>query len=250
METAGIRNVFDPVLPRAGIAGLRQLLDRSLGRRPALEADQRDVKWWINLATISEQAGRPAALAILKLFCDTPLLAWARERLGHDLVFVLEYCILRRFDPVRRPIPSHWHFDANIFGPTTPMVNFWMPLVDVGDTAPGLTLASEARQPATLWSLVCDIPDGSDSDPIARYQMLYSRDEVTAALDATPGVTLETPQLRAGGAIAFDQQFLHGTQALTPDMGVRDSLEIRLLPLDAAHSLGLDRRYTVVKAPG
>ena len=159
---------------------------------------------------------------------------------------------MRRFDPTRRPVPAQWHFDANIFGLDTPMVNFWTPLVDVGETAPGLTLMNAPRRPEALWTRMIDIAAERDGafDRENRRKTLFSDAEVAAAVAATPDAELVTPRVKAGGSIAFDHQYLHGTQVLTPEMGMRDSLEIRLLPLDVAVSRGLSSHYKIMKAPG
>jgi len=251
-QSASLMRVFERALPDQTVLALRRLVEDCLGARPELADDERDVKWWMNLATLSETRGVEPAKQVLRLFCETPLFAWCRQEMGADLVFVLEYCIMRRFDPRRRPVPAQWHFDANIFGLSTPMVNFWMPLVDVGETAPGLTLMDAPRSPDVLWAKMRAIAAerGGTFDAVNRRKALFADSEVAAAVAATTDAALITPRVNAGGAIAFDHQYLHGTQALTPAMGVRDSLEIRLLPLDFAVTRGLANHYKVMRAPG
>lgn len=251
-QSRSLMRVFERALSDQTVHELRRLVEDCLGSRPELADDERDVKWWMNLATLSEQRGVDPAKQVLRLFCESPLFAWCRQKMGPDLVFVLEYCIMRRFDPRRRPVPAQWHFDANIFGLSTPMVNFWMPLVDVGETAPGLTLMDTPRSPDELWTKMGAIAAerGGTFDAVNRRKALFADADVTAAVAATTDAALVTPRVKAGGAIAFDHQYLHGTQALTPSMGIRDSLELRLLPLDVAVKRGLADHYKVMRAPG
>ena len=73
MPADGIMQVFDRAFPPQTVATLERLLESTLGRRPELPAYQRDVKWWMNLATLTTAAGPEPARAVLRLFCESPL---------------------------------------------------------------------------------------------------------------------------------------------------------------------------------
>lgn len=243
--------IFESPVSERQLPLYRGVVQRYLGARPALDPEQRDIKWWVNLANVVDAGEVQVARSVLAAFCETPLFALAKERLGPELVFVLEYCILRRYDPVRRPVPALWHFDANIFGLETPMLNVWTPLVDVGTSAPGLSVFDRPRRPAALWAETTEIAhDDGRFDASNRRRTLFDDSRIDAARSDEPDTNVLTPQISAGGAIVFDQQFLHGTQKLTPQMGMRDSLEIRLMPLEVATKLRLNEQYKVMKAPG
>lgn len=247
---AAHHRVFEAGLGLEDVARLREVVTKTLGRRGALPDGERDHKWWVNLANLYASHGSGPVGNILQLMAGTPVMAWCRAQLGDDLAAVLQYCIFRRFDPPRNPVPAQWHYDANIFGLHTPMVNLWIPLVDVGVTAPGLTLVDAARRPAALWERLVETADQAGQfDPETRRRTLFPDADVAAAMAIDPQARFITPQLKPGGVIAFDQQFLHGTQALQPGMGARDSFEFRVMPVDVARRAGLVDRFQVVHVP-
>lgn len=243
--------IFETGLGPATLRDLRQVVGKTLGRRAPLAEGGRDVKWWVNLADLSASYGERPIVHVFNLLAATPMMAWCREQMGDDLVAVLTYCIFRRFDPSWNPIPAHWHFDANIFGVDVPIVNLWMPLVDVGETAPGLSLVDAPRRPAALWSRMGKIAAarGGQFDAEARRLALFSDADVTTAMQADPEARVITPRLKAGGAIAFDQQYLHGTQEVEPGMGARDSFEFRVMHFDVAMKAELDKKFKLARIP-
>ncbi|MEQ8398334.1 hypothetical protein [Thalassobaculum sp.] len=242
--------IFEAGLDPVTVADLKEVVSKTLGLRGPLDEGQRDQRWWVNLADLLKSHGERPVGHVLHLLAASPMMAWCRAQMGDDLVAVLTYCIFRRFDPSRNPVPAQWHFDANIFGLHTPIVNLWIPLVDVGVDAPGITLVDAARRPASLWSRMIETADSNGRfDHVSRRGTLFPDADVSAAMAADPDVRFITPQIKTGGVIAFDHQYLHGTQVFQPGMGARDSFEFRVMPADIAKRTGLSRQFQVAVVP-
>lgn len=242
--------VFESGLPPLAVGDLKEIVSKTLCLRGPLGEGQRDERWWIKLADLLKSYGDRPVDHVVRLLAASSMIGWCREQMGDDLVAVLDYCIFRRFDPSRNPVPAQWHFDANIFGLHTPIVNLWIPLVDVGVDAPGITLVDTARRPASLWQRMTDTADSNGQfNHSSRRGTLFPDAEVSSAMAADPDVRFVTPQIRTGGVIAFDHQYLHGTQVFQPGMGPRDSFEFRVMPADVAKRIGVDRQLQVATVP-
>lgn len=143
-------------------------------------------------------------------------------------------------------MPAHWHFDATLLGMTVPVVNTWFPLVDVGETAPGITIVDSPPCPKTLWTALVGMADANGLfAKDTRASTLFADGAVERALAGDPEVRLITPVVPAGGAISFDHQYLHGTQRLTPEMGVRESFEFRVVSERVARRFGLTDEFEI-----
>lgn len=247
-EPAPYFQVFEQTLDQSTVRMLRSVVDQTLGRRESLSEGQRDHKWWISLLDIRKIAGDDTVAKIIAPLVGSPAIQSSMTAVGDDPVAVLHYCILRRFDPGRNPVPAQWHFDANILGTRTQMINTWHPLVDVGETAPGLTLVRGARRPARLWQRLVDSADAAGMfNAESRRATLFSDADVEAAIDADPEAALVTPVVPAGGAISFDHLHLHGTQRLMPQMGMRESFEFRVMSEKTALDSGLANQYGMIR---
>lgn len=244
---APYHKVFDKALSEAVVASLRSVIEQTLARRSALAEGETDKKWWVSLEELRKHAGNDPIQDILKLVVGSPAIQAAMSAVGDGPVAVLQYCIFRRFEPTRNPLPAHWHYDANILGLGTRMINTWLPLVDVGETAPGITLVDGPRRPAALWQRMVDLADADGMFTAeTKSSTLFEDEEVVEAVAADPQADFVTPAVPAGGAISFDQLFLHRTQRLTPDMGIRDSFEFRVMSEKVARETGLSQRFTMV----
>lgn len=217
-------------------------------RSPAL-SDALDDRWWVTLDRVFESKEVDTVKTLLGVFCRTPALKYVRKALGNDLVFVLRYCILRRFVPSEGHNPAAWHFDSNICGPDVPMFNCWTPLVDIGETAPGITLAREPRTPKVLWDRVKTVADeaGGWIYDRNRSKTLFTPEEVAAA--GVEDSDLVTPHVKAGSTIIFNQDILHRTQELQPQMGIRDSMEIRVVPSAVVEAGRIPPAYMFIRVP-
>jgi len=247
-EPAPYHKVFDAALPEQTLKVLRSVVAQTLGRRDDLEVGARDTKWWISLDEIRKAAGDQPVRQIIQTIEPSPAIQSAMAAVGKDPVAILQYCIFRRFDPHRNPVPAQWHFDANILGLKTRMINTWFPLVDVGETAPGITIIRGARRPATLWQRMIDLADDDGMIPSANKRLtLFPDADVEAEVAADPEADYVTPIVPAGGAISFDHLYLHGTQRLTPEMGARESFEFRVMSERVARETGLARKWAMVR---
>lgn len=240
--------VFEQALEPDAVERLRSVIGQTLGRRGDLGDGQRDQKWWVSLGDFVAHGKHGVAKLILESVVPSAPVQAAMKAVGDDPVAILQYCIFRRFDPRRNPVPAHWHFDANILGTETRMVNTWFPLVDVGETAPGITFVLGARRPDSLWQRLVDLADADGMFTSEnRWQTLFPDADVDAAVMADPQAELVTPIVSAGGAISFDQQYLHGTQHLTAAMGLRDSFEFRVMSEKVARSTGLASQHKMLR---
>lgn len=234
-EPATCLKIFDRAFDDAAVQELRAIVAKTLQARPALAPGERDRKWWNDMRGLLAAGMDEDVRRALSLFCGTPLLGWCRQQLGDDLYFALNYIHFRYYDPVRRPIPNAWHFDAVVMGIDVPMLNFWIPLDDVGETAPGLTVVTEACRPRQAWKLFVDACEANGGSVRSGRRAIRPLDNVDVAqlLADEPDADLVTPRLKAGSAISFNQMHLHATQSITPEMGPRASLEVRLVPGEA-----------------
>lgn len=242
---------FDAPIAAAPLAALQEAAGAFVASREPLQPGSRDTKWWNNFAILAQGGEAGAVRRIIQTFLRTECMAWCRAVLGRDLMFVLTFCHIRHCDPARDPVPTSWHFDAALMGPDVPMVNVWIPLVDVGVTAPGLTFVDGPRRPDALWQRLLDACSayGEAVELRRRRVKPFSREDAEAAIAADPGVRVFTPRLSAGQAIAFDQNFLHTTQEIVPEMRPRTSLEIRLVSAEVARAAGLLEHCTQMVAP-
>lgn len=185
--------------------------------------DVRRPEYMFRLASEIHGLGRADLVErLFGLFQRSQLRAMAGEVLGGDLVFLLQHCIVRRYEQRPDLSGSPWHVDAEFLGFKHPVLNFWTPLVDVGERNPGLTFPSD---PGVSFSAFRDWY--ANIEPDAGY--VSERDKgrrLLASALATTGVV--SPVLKAGDALLFDQVVPHRTQALDGRPDVRHSIEIRV----------------------
>lgn len=127
---------------------------------------------------------------------------------------------------VRRQLPSDdghhvpWHMDANFVGFGHPMFTVWIPLVDVGETAPGLEFVDHGLERNDLyrqWALLTNDDRG---------RRVFQDDKLEEALGEH---TIETPKLKVGQCLVFDQTELHRTQHLPEATNARWSIDLRVV---------------------
>lgn len=227
--------ILQNALPLQTIEVLRGLNAWALGERPvsvtgtAKPKSEKTLRDMIAEGTI----GHPRGLfALLK---GTDIEAVWHEVLGPEIALCLSSTIMRDFNPAHRPVPARWHYDAFLLGMSTPMLNTWVPLNDVGVNAPGMTMCKIPNWPRDYWQRAADIADENGMIPAARQEEVkYSNDEIMARVDKEPESPVFDTILNAGDVIIFDHQHIHGTQHSLVHVGRRRSLEIRVVPLAAA----------------
>jgi len=233
--------IFGAVLPEESIADLIDLIDKTV-------RTQEGGRWWMTLERLAKLHGAPLARRALRHAANERLLTQARAQFGEDIRFFPQYCILRYYDPAAGGALANWHFDANILGPDVAMMNFWIPLVDVGVTSPGITLVTTKRAPEAVWRHLANVAakDGRISDA-NRKLTLYDDAAIAKELEENPLHQTTTPVIPAGGALAFDHQILHRTQFLTDGMTPRYSFEVRVVADSVAETLQRQTGFVFAK---
>ncbi|WPZ32919.1 phytanoyl-CoA dioxygenase family protein [Thalassobaculum sp. OXR-137] len=227
--------VLENVLPPQTIEILNGLNAWALGDRPAQSAglagrkSEKTLRDMIAEGTIGHPRG------LFALFKGTEIEAVWHEVLGPDIALCLSSTIMRDFNPVNRPTPARWHYDAFLLGMSTPMLNTWVPLNDVGVTAPGMTMCRIPHWPHDYWQRAVEIADENGMIPATRQEEVkYSNDEILALAEKEPESPIFDTVLNAGDVIVFDHQHIHGTQHSLVNAGRRRSLEIRVVSLKSA----------------
>jgi ectoine hydroxylase-related dioxygenase (phytanoyl-CoA dioxygenase family) len=177
--------------------------------------------------------GHPRTL--FALFKGTEIEKIWNEVLGPEIALCLTSTIMRDFNPVNSPKPARWHYDAFLLGMSTPMLNTWVPLNDVGRTAPGMTMCKIPHWPREYWQRAADLADEHGMVPAARQEEVkYNNDEIMALAEKEEEFPLFDTILDAGDVIIFDHQHIHGSQHSLMNAGRRQSLEVRVVPLKYA----------------
>jgi hypothetical protein len=248
LKVEAYQRVFERAVPDSVLSTLRMMTKKTLGGREPLQDGQRDQKWWVSLLDLYKAGSTDAVKTIIAEMARTDGVRAAMEAVGDDPVAIMHYCILRRFDPNRNPVPAQWHFDANILGLNNQVINTWIPLVDVGETAPGITLVVGARRPRRLWEAMVELVDEDGNIPrAAKARTLFPDEVVEREVAADPDAAYLTPVVPAGGAIAFDHQILHTTQRLGADASPRESFEFRVMSERVARAAGIIEKHPLAR---
>ena len=153
-----------------------------------------------------------------------PLPDVARKLLTDDPVLLITHCIVRRYQQGVSPPASPWHVDAEFLGFDQPVINFWTPLVDVGEMVPGLSFTSDRREGGyafgTWLESVQPTESSCDTQAFQRGRAVLQERLAPAALIS--------PVVSAGDTLLFDQVIPHKTQEMFGAPGVRYSVEMRV----------------------
>lgn len=227
--------ILQNALPPETIEVLRGLNTWAVGERPASITGNAKPKTEKTLRDMVAEGtiGNPKSL--FTLFKGTEIEAFWHEVLGPEIALCLSSTIMRDFNPVHRPAPARWHYDAFLLGMSTPMLNTWVPLNDVGINAPGMTMCKIPNWPQEYWQRAAEIADENGMIPAARQEEVkYSNDEIMALVNQEPESPVFDTILNAGDVIIFDHQHIHGTQHSLVHAGRRRSLEVRVVALKSA----------------
>lgn len=231
---------FHDILSKEDVIALIELIDQTV-------RSEQGGRWDVTLVKMAKVYGKDLAFRTLQLVMSDALLTQARAQFSEDVYFILQYAVLRYYDPSVGGAFANWHFDANILGPYTRMLNFWIPLVDVGISSPGITLVTPKRAPQTVWQHLENVvaKDGRITDA-NRKMTLYADKAMADEIEKDESCKLITPVIPAGGALVFDQQTLHRTQFLTQGMTPRYSFEVRVVPESIAADLQRQTGFTFI----
>lgn len=188
--------------------------------------------------TIAQMEGGSAhVIRILEMFCEAGCVDLAKQIFNDDIVFLLPQCAYRFHEPARFHSHLPFHVDAGFLGIDATTLTFWVPLVDVGDTAPSLTfLRPDLDQVVFLkfWADRARIGDVPYLE-VGEIEQLYGKPQADL---------FTTPVLPAGSVSIFHHLTPHAIQSLTDGGAYRVSLDYRI----AARS-ALPQRYTTRDLP-
>ncbi len=229
------QRVLRQAISPAKIDRLRGLNAWALGGLTPPASGQPQVRWEKSFRQMVGEGliGHPKQF--FDLFKGTEIEAVWHDVLGPDIAMCLTLTLVRDFNPTNRPVPARWHYDAFLLGHSTPMLNTWIPLNDVGRTAPGMTMSSVPHWPYDYWHREVEMTDANGLIPNARAEdAKYQKDEILALAENEDQSLLFDTVLEAGDVIVFDHQFIHGTQQNLAKSGRRRSIEVRVVPTAAA----------------
>lgn len=209
--------ILERAFPPAAVARMRAIADEIFAGMPFTEGRQA-----LNFEAMfrsKREAPARELIAAFNRFADKP----ARDRFPNGYCFLLRNCGVRRSNPANPGSRLALHFDANFLGDgdDARVFNFWVPLVDVGETAPGLTLLD----PEVDQSPVQADWRRHAQQPFVPVDVYYTADDIERILGReAPMVSPATP---AGSVVPFDQMTLHATQVM--ETGIeRTSIEFRI----------------------
>ncbi|MDF1792853.1 MAG: hypothetical protein P1U88_13130 [Thalassobaculaceae bacterium] len=233
-------------LPLSLIERLDGLIDKTLSLRKQPAGDGTDEVWAITVSHLMRLGVMKEPDQLLGFLRDTALADRCRELLGGDVVVSVDGTFLRDFQPSRRSVPAPFHFDAYVMGASVPMLNVWVPLSDVGERAPGLTMAKRAFWPEPYWQRVLDTVDEDGMFPRgSRADLMHTYEELMAFCRADEEPAMWSPVLSRGDVMIFDHQRMHGTQLDIEDPLPRRSIEIRVISTERERWLkGIGRPLT------
>lgn len=228
--------ILPAVFASSEVGRLREIVDTLLPH----DLTQADINSFDMLKALTRYGDRGRALMeeAFTLFCRSACLRAAQTILRGDVAFLYPQCAFR----YHRPGDSHshlpFHFDGSFLGQDVTSLNFWVPLVDVGTDAPGLTFLRPEVDPGIFvqdWmtSAIQGKPKRPMHEDVAE---LYGRpvEEV-----------LFTPVMKAGSVAVFHQLTPHATQRIADGGKLRVSIEFRIAKQNALPELYRLRDHSV-----
>lgn len=196
------------------------------------------------------EEGRRYAEQTLDIFRDSPCYEMAKAILGPDIRFLVPHCTFRYHEPGVFHSHQPFHFDANFLGTDSTMLNFWIPLVDVGLKAPGLTFLKPEVDAEILlksWLEAIYVAKAKGID-FLRVNKRYTAEDIGKLYGTRPSDVLFSPVLSAGSVALFHHLTLHATQPLPNGGDYRLSLEIRVAAASALPQVYHDNGYCTARA--
>lgn len=137
------------------------------------------------------------------------------------MVFLYPNCAFRFHQPEDYHSYLPLHLDAEFMGHDIMSLNFWVPLVDVGIKAPGLTFVDPDLDPNIYlkpWL----------STTLTGGRKRFAAEELAELYHKPVSDILFTPVVPAGSVALFHQLTLHATQMLPGGGDYRVSIEFRV----------------------
>lgn len=158
---------------------------------------------------------------VFRLFCESRCLDVARALLKDDIAILVTHSAFRYHEPGDRHSHLPYHLDGGFMGRDATTLNFWIPMVDVGVTAPGLTFLRPELDPNLYlrsWLV----------SSMNRQDLKFSSDDLSRIYGQPAEKILVSPVLAAGSVAVFHHLTLHATQQLPNGGDYRVSMEMRI----------------------
>ena len=225
-----IPSVFNP----AQIDELKRLSEASIPRdMPPEQMNSSDMQK--TLTTVPE--GEAVVRRMIELFCEAGCLGMAQKLLKGEAAFLLPQCAYRYHQPQTYNSHLPFHLDAAFLGADAMSLTFWVPLVDVGETAPSLTFLRpeiDSRRFVEAWV-----------ERARTGKMPYFDGKEIAEVYGEPAESLfVSPVLPAGSVSIFHHMTPHATQAMPEGGSYRISIDFRIGACN-----GLPKQYTERNLP-
>lgn len=160
--------------------------------------------------------------SLIRFFWNSPIPKFYMNRYFREPLLLAEHLTIRFHKPGDDSTNVKWHLDGNFYGFTVPLITAWMPLVEVGEHAPGLEFA---------------VPTREIDDP--EMQILWKKGIATRRnrgdvndeeLENLLGCEFRKHAviMNLGDLCLFDQFMLHRTQVLQNATHARTAIEFRV----------------------
>jgi hypothetical protein len=167
------------------------------------------------------ELGRSLMEETFQIFLNSTCPQVAHRLLRDTPVILFPHCAFRFHQPGDDHSHLPYHFDGGFMGTDVTTLNFWIPLVDVGETAPGITFLKPKVDPTPfLKDWLTEVTRKSGKR--------YSAEEIGRLYGQEPSDLLHTPVLQAGSVAVFHQLTPHATQKLPDGGDYRISIEVRV----------------------
>ena len=225
-----IPSVFNAVQ----VAELRKLSEESIPRdMPPEQMNSSDMQKTLARTPRGDEIVR----RMIESFCEAGCLGMAQKLLQGEPVFLLPQCAYRYHEPQTYNSHLPFHLDAAFLGADVMTLTFWVPLVDVGETAPSLTfLRPELDHRPYIEAWIERLRAGKNG--------YLSAAETTEVYGEPADTLFVSPILPAGSVSIFHHMTPHATQAMPEGGSYRVSIDFRLGARDK-----LPKRYTEENLP-
>lgn len=200
------------------VAELKRLCEASIPRdMPPEKMNSSDMRTTLTNVPGGEEVVR----RMLELFCEAGCVGMAQKLFKGEVAFLLPQCAYRYHQPQTYNSQLPFHLDAAFLGADAMTFTFWVPLVDVGETAPSLTF----------------LRPGIDNRPFieawvnrarTRQMPYFDGNEIAEVYGEAAETLFVSPVLPAGSVSIFHHMTPHATQAMPEGGNYRISVDFRI----------------------